>query len=169
MWVSFVPVTSVLQKRHVVGQVVPPPELWFDVAGMIMRLQSSVHRRGRHAKMWLRQLRSLSDTCFVIARTCRPGALAQLPFSFAASVRDAGELISGRLSAGRWSWRVARRCMSPRSWPGHPDLLTGRCCRCSRNARGMLGGSQALSAVMRRGWVTLSPAQAEKDEARVPA
>jgi pimeloyl-ACP methyl ester carboxylesterase len=147
------------------GEPARRPEAWFDVSGTIdAPAIVLVHGAVVTRKMWLRQLRGLSDTYFVIAVDLPGhGALSHIPFTFSAAVQTLVDVIEretrGRalvvgLSLGGYvAMELARR---------HPEFVTGLVLSgCSGNFRGPLGLSLRLvSVLMRRGWVTLSPAQA---------
>jgi pimeloyl-ACP methyl ester carboxylesterase len=149
------------------GAAAQRPEPWFDVAGRVdAPAVVLVHGAVLTRKMWLRQLRGLSDTYFVIAADLPGhGALAELPFTFAAAVETLVDVIArqaqghalvvGVSMGGYVAMELARH---------HPELVTGLVLSgCSLNARGMLGmAARLMSAIMRRGWVTIGPAQAEK-------
>ena len=141
-------------------------ERWFDVAGMIdAPAIVLVHGAVLTRKMWLRQLRDLSEMYFVIAPDLPGhGALAQMPFTFAAAA-DAGGC---HRAGGSWTCagrrRVAGRVRGDGVGTSSSGMVTGLVLSgCSLNARGLLGVVLKLvSAVMRRGWVTLNSAQLEK-------
>jgi pimeloyl-ACP methyl ester carboxylesterase len=140
-------------------------EAWFDAMGPIdAPAIVLVHGAVVTRKMWRRQLIGLSDTYFVIAADLPGhGALAHIPFTFAAAVQTLAEVIEretrgyalvvGLSLGGYVAMELARR---------HPEIVTGLVLSgCSGNFRGLLGLSLKLvSALMRRGWVNLSPAQA---------
>lgn len=139
----------------------------FDAAGpsggrTIVLAHGSVVTR----KMWLPQLRGLSDTFRVIAPDLPGhGALAGVSFSFEATARElaaviereaGGKAVVVGLSLGGYAAiELAAR---------QPDLVSGLVLSgCSRNFRGALGVYlKTVSALMRRGWLAQSRAAAEK-------
>ena len=144
----------------------------FDAAGplnapAILLVHGSVVTR----KMWLPQLRGLSDGYRVIAPDLPGhGALAQVPFTFAAAVQTLAELIrqeaQGRalvagLSLGGYiAIELAHH---------HPDLVAGLVLSgCSLNFTGPLGlYIKIVSGWMQRGWIKQSQAQAEEKTQRM--
>ena len=145
---------------------------WFDLSGAgaappLVLLHGAVLSR----KVWLRQVRDLSDTRVVIAPDLPGhGTLAQVPFTFATAVTLLSDLIEvhgqGRaivvgLSLGGYvAMALAER---------RPELVAGLVLSgCSVNPRGMLAPAlRIVSALMRRGWVTMNGAQAEKKVRRL--
>lgn len=141
----------------------------FDSAGSastpaIVLIHGSVVTR----KMWLPQLRGLSDTFHVIAPDLPGhGALAEMPFTFATAAQTLADLIrheaNGRalvagLSLGGYiAMELARRS---------PELVSGLVLSgCSLNFDGFLGSYlKFASQLMKRGWIKLGK---EKSEARV--
>jgi pimeloyl-ACP methyl ester carboxylesterase len=144
----------------------------FDVAGpvdapAIVLVHGSVVTR----KMWLPQLRGLADTYRVVAPDLPGhGALAHVPFTFAAAVESLAELIRGQaqgralvagLSLGGYI-AIELACQQPHLVAG--IVLSG----CSLNFEGVLGGYlKIISALMRRGWLKQSRAQAEQKTRRM--
>src|SRR5262249_46095127 len=144
----------------------------FDVAGKtdapgIVLVHGAVGTR----KIWLRQLRGLSDTYLVIAPDLPGhGALAQEPFTFDAAVNTLANIIEreahGRalmvgLSLGGYiAMEFAHQ---------HPELLIGLVLSgCSFNFRGPAGWFiKLLSVILRRGWVKPTRAQMEKRIRRI--
>jgi pimeloyl-ACP methyl ester carboxylesterase len=147
-------------------------DLLFDAAGPadappIVLIHGSVVTR----KMWAPQLRGLADGYRVLAPDLPGhGALADVPFTFAAAVRSLAEIIerhaSGRalvagLSLGGYiAIDLAR---------AHPDMVAGLVLSgCSVNFTGVLGAYlNVVSALMRRGWLTQSRAKAEQKVRRM--
>jgi pimeloyl-ACP methyl ester carboxylesterase len=141
----------------------------FDSAGStdapaIVLIHGSVVTR----KMWLPQLRGLSDTFHVIAPDLPGhGALAEMPFTFATATETLEDIIwqeaNGRalvagLSLGGYiAMELARRS---------PELVAGLVLSgCSLNFDGFLGSYlQFASWLMSRGWINL---RKERSEARV--
>lgn len=139
----------------------------FDAAGpsggrTIVLVHGSVVTR----KMWLPQLRALSDAFRVIAPDLPGhGARAGVPFSFDAAARELAALIereaSGRAVVigsslgGYAAIELAHR---------YPDRVSGLVLSgCSRSFTGPLGiYLKAVSALMRRGWLRQSRAAVEK-------
>jgi pimeloyl-ACP methyl ester carboxylesterase len=139
----------------------------FDSAGpihapAILLIHGSVVTR----KMWLRQLNALSDIYHVIAPDLPGhGALASMPFTFAAAAESLAEIIRqearGRalvvgLSLGGYiAMELAHRA---------PELVSGLVLSgCSLNFEGLLSGYlKFISWLMRRGWLKLGRKQAEK-------
>lgn len=122
-------------------------------------------------KIWLPQLRGLSDAYRVIAPDLPGhGALAHIPFSFATAVQSLADLIhqeaQGRalvagLSLGGYiAIELAHR---------HPELVAGLVLSgCSFNFEGVLGiYLKIVSGLMRRGWLKQSRAQAEEKTRRM--
>ena len=139
----------------------------FDAAGPadgppIVLLHGSVVTR----KMWLPQLRGLSDTYRVIAPDLPGhGAAAHVPFTFTAAVQSLDEIIQtharGRalvagLSLGGY---VAMQLAYENPARVAGLVLSG----CSLSFTRMLGGYLRLvGALMRRGWLKQSRAKAEQ-------
>jgi pimeloyl-ACP methyl ester carboxylesterase len=141
----------------------------FDSAGptnapAILLVHGSVVTR----KMWLPQLRGLSDTFHVIAPDLPGhGALAQMPFTFSAAAQTLADIIrqeaQGRalvvgLSLGGYvAMGLARRS---------PELVTGLVLSgASLNFDGVLGAYLRFASwLMQRGWLKLGK---EKSEERV--
>ncbi|MGE3889680.1 MAG: alpha/beta fold hydrolase [Vicinamibacterales bacterium] len=139
----------------------------FDAAGptsdrTIVLAHGSVVTR----KVWLPQLRGLSDAFRVIAPDLPGhGARAGVPFSFDAAARELAALIEreargrvvvvGMSLGGYAAIELAAR---------RPELVSGLVLSgCSRNFRGALGlYLKTVSALMRRGWLAQSRAAAEK-------
>jgi pimeloyl-ACP methyl ester carboxylesterase len=122
-------------------------------------------------KLWLPQLRGLSDAFRVIAPDLPGhGALAEVPFTFAAAARSLAETIdreaSGRavvcgLSLGGYvAIELAHR---------HPERVAALVlCGCSSNFTGMLGlYLRTVSFLMRRGLLRLSPSRTERKTMRL--
>lgn len=144
----------------------------FDAAGpvdapAIVMVHGSVVTR----KMWLPQLRALSDAHRVIAPDLPGhGALAHEPFSFDAAVRQLagvierharGRAVVAGLSLGGYvAIELAHR---------HPDQVSGLVLSgCSRSFTGPLGlYLKAVSALMRRGWLRQSRETAEAKTRRL--
>ena len=144
----------------------------FDAAGLlnappIVLIHGSVVTR----KMWLPQLRGLSDAYRVIAPDLPGhGALAHIPFSFSASVETLADLIrseanghallTGLSLGGYVAMEMASR---------HPELAAGLVLSgCSLNFEGLVGAYVRLvSGLMRRGWLKQSRAQAEEKTRRM--
>ena len=145
----------------------------FDAAGSpdapaIVLVHGSVVTR----KMWLPQLRRLSDRYRVLAPDLPGhGTLAGVPFTFDAAANRLADLIRTTIPDGRalvvglsLGGYVAIELATR-----HPELapalvLSG----CSVNFTGVLGVYlKAVSAVMRRGWLTQSRAQAERRTRRL--
>jgi pimeloyl-ACP methyl ester carboxylesterase len=138
----------------------------FDSAGpmnapAIVLIHGSVVTR----KMWMPQLRGLSDVYHVIAPDLPGhGALAQIPFTFAAAAASLGEiirqeargraLVAGLSLGGYVAMELARRS---------PELVAGLILSgCSFNFDGILGHYLKLASwLMRRGWLKLSKEQSE--------
>jgi pimeloyl-ACP methyl ester carboxylesterase len=138
----------------------------FDSAGprnapAIVLIHGSVVTR----KMWLPQLRGLSDVYHVIAPDLPGhGALAQIPFTFAAAAESLAEiirqeareraLVAGLSLGGYVAMELARRS---------PDLVAGLALSgCSLNFEGALSSYlKFVSWLMRRGWLKLRKEQAE--------
>lgn len=144
----------------------------FDAAGSVdapalLLVHGSVVTR----KMWLPQLRGLSDAYHVLAPDLPGhGALAHVPFTFAAAVQSLAELIRqetrGRalvagLSLGGY---IAMELAAQ-----HPDLVAGLVLSgCSFNFQGALGlYLKITSGLMQRGWIKQSRAQAEEKTRRM--
>lgn len=141
----------------------------FDSAGStnapaLVLIHSSIVTR----KMWLPQLRGLSDTFHVIAPDLpRHGALAEMSFTFSAAVKTLADvirqeangraLVAGLSLGGYIAMELARRS---------PDLVSGLILSgCSLNFDGFLGSYLNFASwLMRRGRIKLSR---EKSEARV--
>jgi pimeloyl-ACP methyl ester carboxylesterase len=139
----------------------------FDTAGPmnappIVLVHGSVVTR----KMWLPQLRGLSDVYRVIAPDLPGhGALAHMPFTFAAAVQTLVELIqhearsralvAGLSLGGYVAIELAHR---------HPDLVRGLVLSgCSLNFDGVLGlYLKIVSGLMQRGWLKQSRSRAEE-------
>lgn len=149
-----------------------PTDSPFDVAGpgdapAIVLVHGSVVTR----KMWLPQVRALSDAYRMIAPDLPGhGALAHVPFTFAAAVHTLAELVrqeaQGRalvagLSLGGYVAIELAHC--------HPDLVAGLVLSgCSFNFKGLLGGYlKVVSGLMQRGWLKQSRAQAEQKTRRM--
>lgn len=122
-------------------------------------------------KVWLPQLRGLSDAYRVIAPDLPGhGALAAVPFTIAAAVErladvvrqetSGGALVAGLSLGGYIAIELASR---------HPDLVAGLVLSgCSVNFVGALGVYlRIVSGLMRRGWLTQSRAQAERKTRRL--
>jgi len=138
----------------------------FDSAGAmdapaIVLVHGSVVSR----KMWLPQLRGLSDTFHVIAPDLPGhGALAETPFTFAAAAESLAEiirketwgraLVAGLSLGGYVAMELARRS---------PDLVAGLVLSgCSLNFDGFLGSYLKFASwLMRSGWIKLRQEQAE--------
>lgn len=138
----------------------------FDCAGptdapTILLVHGSVVTR----KMWLPQLRGLSDTYQVIAPDLPGhGALADTPFTFSSAVQTLADVVrqqaSGRalvagLSLGGYvAMELARQC---------PELVAGLVLSgCTLNFEGFLASYLKLASwLMRRGWLKLRKEQAE--------
>ena len=147
-------------------------ELHFDAAGplnapAIVLVHGSVVTR----KMWLPQMRALSDDYRIIAPDLPGhGTLAHVPFSFAAAVQNLTELIreqaqgqaivAGLSLGGYIAIELAQR---------HPDSVAGLVLSgCSLNFVGVLGlYLKIVSGWMRRGWLKQSRAQAEQKTRRM--
>jgi pimeloyl-ACP methyl ester carboxylesterase len=144
----------------------------FDSAGSVnspalVLVHGSVVTR----KMWLPQLRGLSNSFRVIAPDLPGhGDLAHVPFSFAAAVQMLAELIDrearGRvlvagLSLGGYIAIELADC--------HPDQVSGLVLSgCSLNFKGALGMYlKFVSGLMQRGWLKQSHAQAEEKTRRM--
>jgi pimeloyl-ACP methyl ester carboxylesterase len=141
----------------------------FDSAGptdapAIVLIHGSVVTR----KMWLPQLRGLSDSFHVIAPDLSGhGGLAEMPFTFATATQTLAEvirqeahgraLVAGLSLGGYIAMELARR------WP---ELVSGLVLSgCSLNFDGLLGSYlKFASRLMERGWIKLGR---EKSEARV--
>ena len=142
-------------------------EQTFDVAGpvsapAILLVHGSVVSR----KMWLPQLRGLSDTYRVIIPDLPGhGALMHIPFTFAAAVDHLADLIhqearghalvTGLSLGGYVAIALANQ---------HPDLVGGLVLSgCSHNFNGLLGiYLKAVVELMRRGWMKQSREQVER-------
>jgi pimeloyl-ACP methyl ester carboxylesterase len=145
---------------------------WFDVTGKtdapgIVLVHGAVVTR----KIWLRQLRGLSDTYLVIAPDLPGhGALAEEPFTFDAALTRLADIIEreahGRalvvgLSLGGYiAMELAHH---------HPELVAGLVLSgCSFNFRGLAGWYiKVVSLILRRGWVKPTRPQMEKRIMRV--
>jgi pimeloyl-ACP methyl ester carboxylesterase len=116
-------------------------------------------------KMWLPQLRGLSDTYQVIAPDLPGhGALAHVPFTFASAVDSLADiivkeargraLVAGLSLGGYVTMELARRS---------PDLVAGLVLSgCSFNFDGLLGHYLKFASwLMRRGWLKLSTEQSK--------
>lgn len=141
----------------------------FDSAGStnapaILLIHGSVVTR----KMWLPQLRGLSNTFHVIAPDLPGhGALADVPFTFPVAAQTLADvirheangraLVAGLSLGGYIAIELARRS---------PDLVAGLVLSgCSLNFDGFLGSYlKFASRLMQRGWIKLGR---EKSEARV--
>lgn len=139
----------------------------FDSAGpadapAILLIHGSVVTR----KMWLPQLRGLSDTYHVIAPDLPGhGALAEVPFTFPIAVQTIADviqqqangraLVAGLSLGGYVAIELARQS---------PELVAGLVLSgCSLNFDGILGSYLKLvSWLMRRGWLKLRKEQAER-------
>ena len=119
-------------------------------------------------KMWLPQLRGLSDTFHVIAPDLPGhGALAEMPFTFSTAAQtlvdvirqeaNGRALVAGLSLGGYVAMELARRS---------PDLVSGLVLSgCSLNFDGFLGSYLKFASwLMGRGWIKLGK---EKSEARV--
>jgi pimeloyl-ACP methyl ester carboxylesterase len=144
----------------------------FDRAGVrgapaIVLVHGSVVTR----KMWLPQLRGLADCCDVLAPDLPGhGAMAGTPFTLAAAARTVAELIdretrgtaivAGMSLGGYVAIELAAR---------DPGKVTGLILSgCSVNFTGILGVYlRSVSALLRRGWLKQSPAQAERRTRRL--
>ena len=119
-------------------------------------------------KMWLPQLRGLSDAFHVIAPDLPGhGALANSPFTFSSAAQTLADVIrqetNGRaLVAGLSLGGYAAMELARRS----PELVAGLVLSgCSLNFEGILGSYLTFAAnLMQRGWIKLSR---QKSEARV--
>lgn len=150
-------------------------ETGFDCAGSkdapaLLLLHGSVVTR----KMWLPQLRGLSDAFYVIAPDLPGhGTLAHVRFSFdacvntlAALIREqapAGALVGGLSLGGYVAIELAAR---------QPELVRGLVLSgCTLNFLGATGAYiKMLSGLMRRGWFKMSRAQAKaKTRSMFPA
>jgi pimeloyl-ACP methyl ester carboxylesterase len=147
-------------------------DLLFDAAGPadappIVLVHGSVVTR----KMWLPQLRGLSDGYRVLAPDLPGhGALAHTPFTFSSAVRVLAEfigahaegraLVAGMSLGGYVAIELAA---------AHPDRVAGLVLSgCSVNFTGVLGAYlKVVSALMRRGWLTQSRAKAEQKVRRL--
>jgi pimeloyl-ACP methyl ester carboxylesterase len=122
-------------------------------------------------KMWLPQLRGLADAYRVIAADLPGhGALADQPFTFDAAVRSVTDvidrhargraLVAGLSLGGYLAIELASR---------HPARVAGLALSgCTVNFTGLLGlYLQAVSAAMRRGWLTQSVATSERKTRRL--
>jgi pimeloyl-ACP methyl ester carboxylesterase len=138
----------------------------FDSAGpmnapAIVLIHGSVVTR----KMWLPQLRGLSDVYHVIAPDLPGhGALAQIPFTFSDAAESLAEIIrqetrGGALLAGLSLGGYVAMELARRS----PDLVAGLVLSgCSLNFEGALSSYLRFASwLMRRGWLKLSKKQAE--------
>lgn len=136
-------------------------------APAILLLHGSVVTR----KMWLPQLRGLSAAHVVIAADLPGhGALAAVPFSFAAAGQTVADLIrqeargralvAGLSLGGYVAIELAQR---------HPNLVAGLVLSgCSLNFEGALGYYLKLvSWLMQHGWLTQSHAQARRKTLRL--
>jgi pimeloyl-ACP methyl ester carboxylesterase len=144
----------------------------FDAAGpvnapAIVLVHGSVVTR----KLWLPQLRGLAGDFRVIAPDLPGhGALAHIPFTFAAAVQSLADLIrqetpgralvAGLSLGGYITIELAQR---------HPDLVAGLVLSgCSLNFEGVLGlYLKFAGGLMRRGWLKQSRAQAEQKTRRM--
>lgn len=147
-------------------------DLFFDAAGSVnapalVLVHGSVVTR----KMWLPQLRRLSDVYRIIAPDLPGhGVLAQEPFTFTAAVQMLAELIDreakGRalvagLSLGGY---IAIELAAV-----HPGRVSGLVLSgCSFNFTGAMGlYLKFVSGLMQRGWLKQSHAQAEEKTRRM--
>jgi pimeloyl-ACP methyl ester carboxylesterase len=139
----------------------------FDSAGptdapAILLIHGSVVTR----KMWLPQLRGLSDTYRVIAPDLPGhGILADMPFTFSAAVQTLADvirqqaegraLVAGLSLGGYIAMELARQC---------PELVSGLILSgCSLNFKGVLASYLKLASwLIRHGWLKMSKEQAEK-------
>jgi len=139
----------------------------FDSAGptdapAILLVHGSVVTR----KMWLPQLRGLSDTYQVIAPDLPGhGALADMPFTLSAAAQTLADvirqeangraLVAGLSLGGYVAMELARRS---------PELVAGLVLSgCSLNFEGILAAYLKLASwLIRRGWLQLSKEQAEQ-------
>lgn len=144
----------------------------FDAAGLvdgpaIVLVHGSVVTR----KMWLPQLRGLSDAYRVIAPDLPGhGALADMPFSFEASARELAALIEREVRGKAVVVGLSLGGYAAIEFVGRrPELVSGLVLSgCSRNFRGALGVYlKGISALMRRGWLTQSRATAEAKTRRL--
>jgi len=122
-------------------------------------------------KMWLPQLRGLSDGYRVIAPDLPGhGTLSHVPFTFDAAVQGLAEiirsevqgpaLVAGLSLGGYVSIELAH---------SHPDMVAGLVLSgCSLNFQGVLGQYlRIVSGLMRRGWLKQSHARAEQKTRRM--
>ena len=122
-------------------------------------------------KMWLPQLRGLSDTFRAIAADLPGhGALADRPFTFEAAVRSLTEVIDcyaggQALVVGLSLGGYLAIDLSAR----HPARVAGLVLSgCTVNFTGLLGlYLKVVSAAMRRGWLTQSVATSERKTRRL--
>lgn len=139
----------------------------FDSAGptdapAILLIHGSVVTR----KMWLPQLRGLSDTYRVMAPDLPGhGARADMPFTFSASVQsladvirqqaDGRALVAGLSLGGYIAMELARQC---------PELVAGLILSgCSLSFEGILASYLKLASwLIRHGWLKMSREQAEQ-------
>ena len=144
----------------------------YDSAGLqnapaLLLVHGSVVTR----KMWLPQLRDLSDSFRVIAPDLPGhGSLAHIPFSFEAAASKLSELIreeaGGRaLVAGLSLGGYVAIELADR----HPEQVAGLALSgCSLNFTGWMGPYlKFASGLMRRGWLKQSRAQAEEKARRM--
>jgi pimeloyl-ACP methyl ester carboxylesterase len=144
----------------------------FDVAGRLgAPAIALVHGAVVTRKMWLPQLRGLSDGYRVTAPDLPGhGTLSHIPFTFDAAVQGLAEiirsevqgpaLVAGLSLGGYVSIELAH---------SHPDLVTGLVLSgCSLNFEGVLGlYLRIVSGLMQRGWLKQSDAQAEQKTRRM--
>jgi pimeloyl-ACP methyl ester carboxylesterase len=123
-------------------------------------------------KMWLPQLRGLSDAYRVIAPDLPGhGDLAAVPFTFDGAADRVAEVIRHEAGGGRavvvglsLGGYVAIALAAR-----HPDLVNGLVLSgCSLNFTGVLGVYlRIIRSLMRRGWLRQSPAQAARKTRRL--